>query len=123
MGLYKKWKERNAFNAENCRRKQNKMENDRYEKKIEDIRARIDYVVSNCSDEHAVTCHATHKLCQNINQKAIMFFLFIVQFGALAYGLHLCHLAYLHGGNLQCLLVAILLLTGGNAVDTINYGQ
>lgn len=54
MGLYKKWKERNAFNAENCRRKQHKMENDRYEKKVEDIRARIDYVVSNCSDEHAV---------------------------------------------------------------------
>ena len=50
MGLYKKWKERNAFNAENCRRKQHKMENDRYERKV----ARIDYVVSNCSDENAV---------------------------------------------------------------------
>lgn len=54
MGFYQKWKERNAFNAENCRRKQNKIEESQYEKKIGDIRGRIEYVVGNSTDEHAV---------------------------------------------------------------------
>lgn len=54
MGIYKKWKERNAFNAENCRRKQQKVLNENYTKKVEDIQARIDYVVNNSTEEHAV---------------------------------------------------------------------
>lgn len=54
MELLKKYKERHAFNAENCRKKQQKVFDERYIKKIEDIRGRIDYVVENSTDEHAV---------------------------------------------------------------------
>jgi len=54
MGFYKKWKEKHAFNAENCRKKQQKFFDENFIRKMEDIRGRIDYVVSNSIEEHAV---------------------------------------------------------------------
>lgn len=54
MGIFESYKKRHAFTAENCRRKQDKMVRDRYERKIEDISARINYVIENSNDEHAV---------------------------------------------------------------------
>ena len=49
-----KYKEEHEFNAGNCRRKQQRMEDSRYRMKVEDIEARINYVVSSSKDEHTV---------------------------------------------------------------------
>jgi len=52
--LFEKYRKKHEFSAENCRRKQNLIQNDKYLRKVEEICARIDFVVSNSTDEHAV---------------------------------------------------------------------
>jgi hypothetical protein len=52
--IIEKYKKEHEFNAENCRRKQQRMDESRYRMKVEDIEARINYVVSSSKDEHTV---------------------------------------------------------------------
>ena len=52
--IIEKYKKEHEFNAENCRRKQQRMEDSRYKMKVDDIEARINFVVSNSNDEHTV---------------------------------------------------------------------
>jgi len=52
--IIEKYKEKHEFNAVNCRRKQKRMEDSRYRMKVDDIEARINFVVSNSNDEHTV---------------------------------------------------------------------
>ena len=52
--IIRKYKDEHEFNAVNCRRKQQRMNDSRYRMKVEDIEARINYVVSRSNDEHTV---------------------------------------------------------------------
>lgn len=54
MKIIERYKKLHEFNAENCRRKQQLRKDEKFVRKIKDIRARIDFVVSNSNDEHAV---------------------------------------------------------------------
>lgn len=54
MKIVENYKKKHEFNAENCRRKQQRVKDENYLRKLEDIRARIDFVVNNSNDEHAV---------------------------------------------------------------------
>lgn len=54
MKIFNKIKKLHEFNAENCRRKQNSAIHDNYIRKIDDITARIKFVVESSNDEHTV---------------------------------------------------------------------
>lgn len=54
MKIIDNYKKKHEFNAENCRRKQQRVKDENYLRKLNDIQARIDFVVSNSNDEHAV---------------------------------------------------------------------
>lgn len=73
MKLLKKYKERHAFNADNCRKKQQRIQDEDYLRKIEDIQGRIDFVINNSNDEHAVIYHV--KPCEiDLYDRVIEFF-------------------------------------------------
>ena len=54
LGFIEKIKKRKEFNAENCRKKQQVIEDIDFLQKIDDIKGRIEYVVGNSTKEHAV---------------------------------------------------------------------
>ena len=54
MKIIDNYKKKHEFNAENCRLKQQRVKDENYLKKLEEIQARIDFVVNNSNDEHAV---------------------------------------------------------------------
>lgn len=54
MKLIERYKKLHEFSAENCRRKQQLRKDEKFVSKVEDIKARIEFVVLNSNDEHAV---------------------------------------------------------------------
>jgi len=48
------YKKSRVFNAENCLRKQVRVDQQNFEKKVEDITSRINYVVESTTSEHTV---------------------------------------------------------------------
>ena len=51
---FKNYQKSKEFNAENCLRKQVRVDQQNFEKRVEDITARIKYVVDSTTSEHTV---------------------------------------------------------------------
>lgn len=54
MRILENFKKKREFNADNCRRKQQKRKDEDFVRKIDDIKGRIEFVINNSNDEHAV---------------------------------------------------------------------